>query len=256
MRSWPLTRAVLVPVLLAYLLLVLLLHAQAEHGLEVWAADGQHRPVGPDPPAIRHQNHVTEPALLPLLVQTLQNLHGLVRRAEHLQRTAHGSEVLVGPTRPITSMTHLGGLAGPAGPTQTARFVHELLPSDRTDLEDIMETVRFSRTSHKDRRTMEELLLHKWIPAEPEPAGGQRWSHDTSWFWSTGTIYQNILVLVPTHTGTRTCFNHHGYSSKLVPPEPHREYRFWYRGQVFLPAACLPPGVPRCLRSSTRLATC
>lgn len=68
-----------------YLLLVFLPHAQGEHRMEVWAGDGQQGSVSRDPLVISHQYHITELAVPPLLVETLQHLRSLIHPAKDLR---------------------------------------------------------------------------------------------------------------------------------------------------------------------------
>lgn len=72
-----------------HLFLVFLPHTQGEHSLEIWAGDGQQGSVSRDTLLISHQNHITELAVLPLLVKTLQQLCSYVHPAEHLQTQWH-----------------------------------------------------------------------------------------------------------------------------------------------------------------------
>lgn len=64
---------------LFYLLLALLPHAQGEHGMEVGAGEGQEGSVSRDLSLISDQHHVAEVAVLPLLIQAVQDLRGLAR---------------------------------------------------------------------------------------------------------------------------------------------------------------------------------
>lgn len=68
-----------------YLLLAFLPHTHGEHSMEVRAGDGQQGPVSRDSLAVGHQNNITELAVTPLLVQTLQQLCSLFHPAEHLR---------------------------------------------------------------------------------------------------------------------------------------------------------------------------
>lgn len=67
-----------------YLLLTLLLHAQGEHGMEVWTGDSQQGSVSRDSLVISHQNHIAEPPVLPLFIEALQDLHRLIHTVENL----------------------------------------------------------------------------------------------------------------------------------------------------------------------------
>lgn len=67
-----------------YLLLAFLPHAQSEHSMEVRAADGQQGSVSTQPLVVSNQHHITELAVLPLLVEALQDLCRLIHPAEHL----------------------------------------------------------------------------------------------------------------------------------------------------------------------------
>lgn len=60
-----------------YLLLALLPHAQGEHGMEVGTGEGQEGSVSRDPSLIGDQHHVTEVAVLPLLIKAVQDLRSL-----------------------------------------------------------------------------------------------------------------------------------------------------------------------------------
>lgn len=60
-----------------YLLLVLLPHAQGEHGMEVGTGEGQEGSVSGDPLLVSHQHHIAEVAVLPLFIKTMQDLRSL-----------------------------------------------------------------------------------------------------------------------------------------------------------------------------------
>lgn len=67
-----------------YLLLAFLPHAQREHSMEVRTGDSQQGSVSRDPLVIGYQHHITELAVLPLLVEALQHRHSLIHTAENL----------------------------------------------------------------------------------------------------------------------------------------------------------------------------
>lgn len=67
-----------------YLILPFFPHAQGEHRVEVWAGDSQQGSVSRDPLVVSHQHHVTELAVAPLLIETLQHLQSLIHPTEHL----------------------------------------------------------------------------------------------------------------------------------------------------------------------------
>lgn len=69
-----------------YLLLTFLLHAQCEHGMEVWTGNSQQGSVSRDALIISHQNHITELLVLPLFIEALQNLHRLIHTAKNLKQ--------------------------------------------------------------------------------------------------------------------------------------------------------------------------
>lgn len=69
----------------AYLLLVLLLHAQSKHSIEIRAGDRQQGSVSGDALVFSHEDHIAELAVLPLLVEALQHFSGMIHPAENLQ---------------------------------------------------------------------------------------------------------------------------------------------------------------------------
>lgn len=69
-----------------YLLLTFLLHAQCEHGMEVWTGDSQQGSVSRDSLVLSHQDHIAEPPVLPLFIEALQDLHRLIHTVENLHR--------------------------------------------------------------------------------------------------------------------------------------------------------------------------
>lgn len=75
----------------SYLILTFLPHAQREHGVEIRAADGQQGSVGDDSPVVGHQHHVAQLAVLPLLVEAVQQLVSLIAPAEHLATQNHSA---------------------------------------------------------------------------------------------------------------------------------------------------------------------
>lgn len=80
----------------AYLLLVLLLHAQSKHSIEIRAGDRQQGSVSGDALVFSHEDHIAELAVLPLLVEALQQFSGMIHAAENLQ-TQHNITLTTTP---------------------------------------------------------------------------------------------------------------------------------------------------------------
>lgn len=63
-----------------------LLHAHCEHSMEVWTGNSQQGSVSRDSVVISHQDHIAEFPVLPLFIEALQDLHGLIHTVENLHR--------------------------------------------------------------------------------------------------------------------------------------------------------------------------